>query len=311
MYQRPGAWSRILESAGFEIRYPSPGGRMLNESELIANLSGVVATIASGEPYTAKVLDAAPALRVISRTGVGYDAIDVAEAARRGIAVGITPGTNHEAVAEHAFALLLALAKNVVGNHTQIKSGGFGRTATRSLRGKTLGLIGYGRIGRAMTQRACAFGMHVLATDPAVLQQACEQSVRMVSIEQLLAESDIVSLHAPLVPETHRLIRAQTIARMKPGAVLLNTARGGLVDERDLAEALCSGKLAAAGLDVFEHEPPVDSPLLAAPNVVFSPHLAGVDEQAIEDMAAMAAETIVDVFRGTFNRDRLVNLIAE
>ena len=308
LYQRPGEWSRVLEAAGIEIRYPTPGGRMLNEAELIANLAGVDATIASGEPYTLAVFDAAPQLRVISRTGVGYDAIDVAEATRRGVLIGVTPGVNQDAVAEHAFALLLAIVKNVPSNHAQIIAGSFARTTTQSLRGKTLGLVGMGRIGRSMEKRARAFDMRVIAADPCMPLGICETGTQIVSLDALFAESDIVSLHAPLLPETRQLIRAETIARMKQGAVLINAARGGLVDEQALAEALRSGKLAAAGLDVFEREPPVDSPLLTAPNVVLSPHLAGTDRQSMDDSATMAAQTIVDIFAGTVPTDRVVNL---
>lgn len=279
---------------------------MLTEAELIANLPGVCATIASGEPYTHAVFAAAPELRVISRTGVGYDAIDLNEAVRRNVAVGVTPGVNHDAVAEHTFALLLAIVKNVIGNHTQIAAGGFARTATASLRNKTLGLVGFGRIGRAVGVRGHCFGMRVLAADPNPPSETGNSGVNFVSLAELLAESDIISLHAPLIPETRNLIREENIARMKKGAIVLNTARGGLVDEQALADALVSGKLAGAGIDVFQQEPPLESPLLTAPNVILSPHLAGVDQQAIEDMAEMAAQTIVDVLQGNYADDRLV-----
>lgn len=307
LYQRPGAWSQILENAGFEVRYPTPGGRMLTAAELIANLGDVDATIASSEPYNGAVFDAAPRLRVIARTGVGYDAIDVAEATRRGVMIGVTPGANRDAVAEHAFAMLLALVKNVVANHTQLIAGGFTRIPTDSLRGKTLGIVGFGNIGRAMERRARAFDMNVLAADPCLPPGTSDAGTRIVSLETLLSEADFVSLHAPLVAETQQLIRAETIARMKDGAILINAARGKLVDEHALAEALRSGKIAGAGLDVFEREPPIGSPLLTAPNVLLSPHLAGVDRQAIEDMAAMAAQTIVDVFAGRTPAERIVN----
>ncbi len=296
----------MLEAAGFEIRDPTPADRALSEAELIANLDGVDATIASGEPYTSTVFQAAPSLRVISRTGVGYDAIDVAEATRRGIWIGVTPGVNQGAVAEHAFALILAIAKCIPGNHANVIAGGFARQPTYALRDKVLGLIGFGRIGRAMERLARAFDMHLVATDPR-LPLGESAGTRMVALETLLAESDIVSLHAPLMPETRRLICAETIAQMKDGAVLINTARGGLVDEQALANALRSGKISAAGLDVFEQEPPIGSPLLSAPNVVLSPHMAGIDELSLADMAAMAAQTIIDVFAGRFPGDRIVN----
>jgi phosphoglycerate dehydrogenase-like enzyme len=308
LYQKPGAYRQILESAGLVVRFPKSGGTVLTEAQLQAELADVDATIASTEPYTASILRSAVNLRVISRTGVGYDSIDTTTATERGIAVAFTPGTNHEAVAEHAFALMLAVVKRVVANHVEVAHGGFRRQPSRAVRGKTLGLVGLGRIGRAMARRAAAFEMQVLACDP-LLPTVPDDApkVKLLSFEELLARSDVISLHAAATDSTSRLIRRETLAQMKPGAVLINTARGTLVDEAALKEALQSGKLAAAGIDVFEREPPVGSPLLSAPNVVLSPHVAGVDEQAFEDMATMAAQTIVDLFQGRWPADRIVN----
>ena len=179
----------------------------------------------------------------------------------------------------------------------------------RALRGKTLGLVGLGRTGRAVARRAAAFDMQVLAYDPFVTTTSAgdAQAVELVSFEDLLARSDIISLHAAATEGTSRIIRRETLAQMKPGVVLVNTARGTLIDEAALTEALLSGKVAAAGLDVFEREPPAGSPLLAAPNVVLSPHLAGIDEQALEDMATMAAQTIADLYQQRWPVERLVN----
>jgi D-3-phosphoglycerate dehydrogenase/(S)-sulfolactate dehydrogenase len=308
LFQKPGAYRDILESAGFAVRFPKSGGKVLTEGQLEAELDGVEATIASTEPYTAAILKRAESLRIISRTGVGFDSIDTAAATERGVVVACTPGTNHEAVAEHAFALLLAVAKRIVPNHADVARGGFQRQPSRALRGKTLGLVGLGRIGRAVARRAAAFEMRILAHDPflTALPDGARE-VELVSFEQLLARSDVISLHAAATESTSRLIRRETLAQMKQGVVLINTARGTLVDEAALTEVLQSGKVAAAGLDVFEHEPPAGSPLLSAPNVVLSPHLAGVDEQAFEDMATMAAQTIVDLSQGRWPVERLVN----
>ena len=308
LFQKSGAWRDMLESAGFEVRFPKRGGSVLTEAELLAELDGVEATIASTEPYTASILERAGRLRVISRTGVGYDSIDTAAATERGIVVACTPGTNHEAVAEHAFALLLAVAKRIVPNHAEVTQGGFRRQPSRALRGRILGLVGLGRIGRAVARRAAAFEMQVLAHDPFVTALTDDaRTVELVALEELLARSDIISLHAAATEGTTRLIRRETLARMKQGVLLINTSRGTLVDEAALLEALQSGKVAAAGLDVFEHEPPAGSPLLSAPNVVLSPHVAGVDEQAFEDMAMMATRTIVDLSLGRWPAERLVN----
>lgn len=308
LFQKSGKYREILESAGMTVRFPSAGGKVLSEAQLAAELGGVAATLASVEPYTQAVLSSAPSLRVIARLGVGYDSIDVSAATQRGVVVACTPGTNHEAVAEHAFALLLAGVKRIVSGHADVAQGGFRRQPTSSLRGKMLGLVGLGRIGRAVARRAAAFDMRVIAYDPLLASPPADApGVELVPLAELLARSDVISLHCAATDETARLIRRETLAQMKPGAILLNTARGSLVDEADLAQALQSGQVAAAGLDVFEREPPAGSPLLTAPNVVLSPHIAGVDEQAFEDMANMAAQTIVDLHQGLWPEERLVN----
>lgn len=310
LFQKHGAWREILEDAGFDIRFPAPGGAVLNASQLARELPGAQATIASTEPYTADILTspAARELRVISRTGVGFDSVDVPASTRSRIVVACTPGTNHEAVAEQAFALLLAACKRVVPMHQEVAQGGFRRQPSRALRGRTLGIIGFGRIGRAMAVRAAAFGMHVLAHDPYLpaLPEGAP-AVDLVSLSVLLANSDMITLHAVAGEETFHLIREETLAQMRDGVILVNTARGTLIDEGALCAALQSGKVAAAALDVFEQEPPVGSPLLSAPNVVLSPHLAGIDEQTLVDMTTMAAQTIVDLFHGGWPAERLVN----
>ena len=299
---------RILQNAGLEVVFP-PEPKLLTEADLLQLLPGIHATIAGPEPYTARVIEAAKELRVIARSGVGYDSVDVAAATRRGIAVTITPGTNHDAVAEHAFALLLALAKDVVRQHQATIAGGWSRQPTVPVRGQTLGIVGLGRIGKAMALRGLAFGMHVLATEKQPDWEFIRQHhIELVPLEELLRRSDFVSLHAPYTPETHHLIRAETLRLMKPTAFLINTARGGLVCERDLLAALQSSQIRGAGLDVFEKEPPGDNPLFHLPNVVVTPHMAGVDTRSLREMADMAAETIVRLFRGDWPDDgRIVN----
>lgn len=308
LFQKSGTWRAILESAGFEVRFPRTGGVVLSEAQLGSDLEDAWATIASTEPYTKSILTRATSLRVVSRTGVGYDSIDVGAATERGVVVACTPGTNQEAVAEHTFALLLAVAKRIVPGHVEVSQGGFRRQPTRSLRGKVLGIVGLGSIGRAVARRAAAFQMQVLAYDPFLTALPSDvRDVGLVSLEDLLARSDFISLHAAASESTARLIRREALAQMKPGVVLLNTARGTLIDEAALSEALHSGHVAAAGLDVFEQEPPTGSPLLSAPNVVLSPHVAGIDVQAFEDMATMAAQTIVELYQGRWPAERLVN----
>ncbi|MFO0948281.1 MAG: phosphoglycerate dehydrogenase [Planctomycetota bacterium] len=308
LYQSPGEHTRILESAGFEVRYPNPGGEQLTEQQLIDNLVGVSATIAGSEPYTERVMAARPTLRVVARAGVGYDAVDLKGAKEHKVAVGITPGTNQDAVAEQAMALLLALTKSVVPFHQTVTQGRFVRAVTKPLWGTTLGLIGLGRIGRAMAIRGRAFGMKVLAFDPYLNATTWPtgDEITFVDLPELLKQSDVISLHAPMTPETSKIVRSETIALMKDGVLILNTARGGLVDEADLSKALRSGKVGGAGLDVFANEPPVGSPLLDAERGLF-PHIAGVSSDSLRRMAIMAAQTIVDLHQGRWPSERLVN----
>jgi D-3-phosphoglycerate dehydrogenase/(S)-sulfolactate dehydrogenase len=299
-----------LEDAGFHVRYPAARGQTVTEPLLRAALSNVEAVVAGPEPYSAQLFQDFPGLRAICRAGVGYDAVDVPSATSRGIAVGITPGTNHDAVAEHTFALLLAVAKRIVECHDNVISGGFDRRVMQPLRGRTLGIFGLGRIGKAVAVRAQSFGMAVIAFDPYADRHTTPDGVHWVSFEKLLAQSDYLTLHAPLTPETRHVIDASALAKMKPSAILINTSRGGLVNEHALSSALVSGRLAGAGIDVYEHEPPVGSALLTSPSVVLTPHVAGIDADAVEQMAVMAAQTIVDLYRGLWPADRLVNAAA-
>jgi len=303
-----GEWLRVLRRTGFEPIYP-PMAHQLNEDELLEQLRGIKASIAGSEPYTARVIKAHPQLRVIARVGVGYDAVDVAAATAAGIAVTIAPNTNQEAVAEQTFALMLALAKDLVPQHCSMKEGGWPRRATLPLRGRILGVAGLGRIGKAVALRGKAFGMPLLAYDP-VPDHAFAQAhgVRFVpTFEQLAAESDYLSLHLPATPETKHLINRRTLALMKPTAFLLNLSRGSLVCEADLIEALRSQRLAGAGLDVFEEEPPGKLALFELDNVVVTPHAAGTDLQSRDDMALSAVQAVVSFSRGEWPAEKVVN----
>jgi D-3-phosphoglycerate dehydrogenase len=263
-----------LDGAGLEIVVLPPAeANQPTESELLAALRGVEAVVAGSELYTAAVLDANPQLKVIARVGVGYDAIDVAAATARGVAVTIAPNTNQGSVAEHTFALLLGFTRHVPARHAALAAGGWNRLMSLPLRGRTLGLAGLGRIGKAVAARAAAFELRVLAFDPFPDAAYCAaHAVTLVPFDRLLAESDFLSLHLPLTPETRHLINCDTLAKMKPGAVLVNTSRGGLVREADLLPALRGGRLAGAALDVFEEEPlPASHPLRVRPASMCSP----------------------------------------
>jgi D-3-phosphoglycerate dehydrogenase len=303
-----GSYLKVLRDAGLEPIFP-PRAAQLTEDELLEQLNDVYATLAGSEPYTRRVLKAHPGLRVIARAGVGYDAVDLQAATDNGTAVTIAPGTNQESVAEHTFALILALAKNLVPQHIQTKAGAWPRQANLPLRGRILGIAGLGRIGKAVALRGAAFGMKLLAFEPAPDHVFVQQhGIQLVSLGRLLAESDYLTLHVPLTPESRHLINKKSLAQMKPGAFLINTARGGLVCETDLVDALKANRIAGAGLDVFEDEPARNGhPLFQFNNVVVTPHAAGVDLQSRDDMALSAAQAIVSISRGQWPTEKVVN----
>jgi phosphoglycerate dehydrogenase-like enzyme len=298
----------VLKDAGFELVFPGRAFQ-LTEEELLGALPGICAVIAGSEPYTPRVFDANPQLRVVARAGVGYDAVNVPAATAHGVAVATAPGTNHDAVAEHTFALILALAKDLPNQHNAVRVGDWPRRANLPLRGRVLGLAGLGRIGKAVAERGKAFGMKLIAYEPYPDKAfAARVGVQFVSFDELLAGSDYLSLHLPLTDQSRYLINKQALARMKPSAFLVNTARGGLVCEADLIGALQAGRIAGAGLDVFEEEPPANpNALCRFENVVFTPHAAGVDLQSRDDMAVSAARTIAALSRGEWPAEAVVN----
>jgi D-3-phosphoglycerate dehydrogenase len=298
----------LLRGAGFEPVWPRRRAQM-NEAELLDLLSGVEACLAGSEPYTPRVFDAHPQLRVVARVGVGFDAVDLAAATQHGVAVAIAPGTNQDAVAEHTFVLMLALAKNLVPQHLGTVAGKWPRQANLPLRGRALGLAGIGRIGKAVATRGAAFGMKLIAYDPYPDREfAAKWNVRLLSWEELLRESDYLTLHMPATPASRHMINRDTLKLMKPTAFLVNTARGTLVNEADLIEALKAKRLAGAGLDVFEQEPVApESELLKMEQVTVTPHAAGVDLQSRDDMALSAAQAVVDLYRGNWPSEKVVN----
>lgn len=305
---KPGRFRDILSQAGFDLIDP-PGDHTLGDDEMRQYLPQCSASIAGGENYTDALMRQCPHLRVIARTGVGYDCVDVAAASRLGVAVAITPGTNHDAVAEQAFALLLAITRRITINDRDVRSGGWDRTLPMPLRAKTLGLVGLGRIGRAMVARAQAFLMNVIAHDtlaPASPQDLA--AVPRVSFDDLLATSDVISIHCPLNQETRGWFDQSVFSRMRRGSILLNTARGPIINEAHLVAAIQSGHLAGAGLDVLENEPTnPDNPLLRLDQVVISPHIAGIDTLSMADMADKAAWIVAEIAAGRRPADCIVN----
>ena len=302
-----GTFADRLRAAGFELVYPARAAQ-LNEEELLHALQGVSASLAGSEPYTRRVIEANAALRVIARVGVGYDAVDLKGATDHGIAVAITPGTNHDAVAEHTFCLLLALAKRLIPQHLATKAGSWPRQTNLPLRSRTLGLIGLGRIGKAVALRGVCFGMPVIAYEPFPDKEFVKKhEIQLLPLDKVFADSDYLSLHVPLTPESRHMVNRRTLALMKPTAFLINTARGGMVCEADLVDALRDKRIAGAGLDVFEQEPPGQSPLFQLDNVVLTPHIAGGDLRSRDDMAAAAASAIVALSRGEWPAEQVVN----
>jgi len=262
-----------------------------------ADASAILARLGT---VSARVIENAPRLRIISRHGVGVDAVDLSAATRRGIVVTTTGAENATAVAEYTFALLLALARKLAVADGGMRNGEWSRDnlVGMELEGRTLGIVGLGAIGRRVARQAAGFGMRVLAFDPNVAD-AEAPGVELTTFDDLLARSDIVTLHTRLTAETTRQIDARALARMKPGAFLVNTARGEAIDEEALTEALLSGALGGAALDTYEREPlPSDSPLRRLSNVVLSPHVAGQTGAALVRVATSAAQAILDEFAG-------------
>ncbi len=286
-----------LGQHGFDVE-TNTLGRCYTEDELVQTLPGVFATIAAVDPYTDRVFASAKDLKVVARYGVGYDAVDVDAATHHGVAVAMAFGANHEAVADSAFTLLAAVVQQTVPTHVLVKSGGWkSGTIHPGLWKLTVGIIGLGRIGKAMARRCRGFDMRVLAYDIKPDQAfARAHGVEFVPLETLLRESAAVSIHAPHAPETDRLINRKTLALMKPGSYLVNTARGGLVDEEALYDALTTGRLAGAGLDVFRTEPlPPSSPLRTLDNVVLSPHNAGLNLRSEEAVGKRCVASILAI----------------
>ncbi len=304
----------ILRGAGYIIEYP-PRDNVLTEkqmsvAELLAQLPGCVATLAGSEPYTREVIAKAAdaGLKVIARAGVGYDAVDLQAATDHGVAVCYAPGTNQDAVAEHAFMFMLALSRKLREQDTEMRAGLWPRRAVGNLRGKTLGIIGLGRIGKAVAKRAIPFDLNVIATEIEPDHAFAEaHNVKLVPLDELLKQSDIVTLHVPKTPLTKNLINRETLALMKPTAFVLNTSRGGVVHEKDLYDALVANKIAGAGLDVYEVEPPQANPLFGLDNVILTAHTAGVDQQSRQDMARVPAQAIVKLLAGEWPADWVVN----
>jgi D-3-phosphoglycerate dehydrogenase len=272
----------------------------LKPQELREIIGGYEAlAVRSATKVTKEILDAAQKLRVIGRAGTGVDNIDLAAASRRGVVVMNAPGGNSVSVAEHTLALLLSLARQIADASQSTRTGKWEKkkfSSGRELLGKTLGVIGTGSIGALVVRRAQAFGMKVLGYDPFLAAEAAAKlGIELVDLPEIWKRCDAITLHVPLTEQTRNMVGKEQLAQMKPGALIVNCARGGLVDERALADALRRGKVGGAALDVFEHEPPAaDHPLFSCPNFIGTPHLGGSTEDAQQNVATIVCDAMVD-----------------
>jgi D-3-phosphoglycerate dehydrogenase len=307
-----------IHEAGMDILRAQPGITfeiMANPAEPdILTLAPVAdAIIVRTTKLTAAAIDAAPKLKIVSRHGVGYDNVDMAALDRRGIPLTLVGNVNALSVAEHTLFMMLTIAKEAIAYDRATRDGNWKlRDSFRAteLSGKTLLLLGFGRIGREVAKRAQAFGMTVLAYDPYV-RDAAMSAARVQPIPKLedaIPVADFISVHLPMTPETKGIISAPQLATMKKSAIVISTARGGLVDEAALADALRSGQIRAAGLDVFVDEPPAaDNPLLKLDNVLLSPHIAGLTEECAMRMAVVAARNALAGLDGNLDAELVVN----
>ena len=290
----------LLEAAGVEPVWTTVADRPHTDDDFLAQLPGCEGLVVGPEGISAKAMAAAPGLRVVARTGVGVDTVDTQATARLGIWVTNTPGANHEAVADLTIGFMLALARQIPKHVEIARAGSWGRVPMVEMHRKTIGLVGIGRVGRGVARRAQGFDMTVLATDPYADRDWCAANrIALVPLDDLLARSDVVSLHALHTPETRHMIGARTLRLMKPGAFLINTARGELIDEAALLAALDAGRPAGAALDVLAHEPPSpDDPILRHPKVLVTPHIAGTTAESTIRMGLQGIRNALAVLTG-------------
>jgi len=281
-----------------EIVY-NPHSRPLNEDELIPLLEGCEGYLAGLDFITEKVLESTKTLRVISRYGIGCDRVDLDAAKKKGILVTNTPGANADAVADLTLGFMLAVARAIPMLDHSTKQGEWKRRTGIELGGKTLGLLGFGMIGKQTARRAAGFGMKIIAYDPYMDEAYAKKTgVLSKSLEQVITESDFLSLHLPLTESTSNIINKDSIGQMRSGAVVINTSRGGLIDEDALYNALESGHLGGAALDAYEKEPPDASrPLYQLPNVITTPHTGAHTAEASLNMATMAVDNLIEVLQ--------------
>lgn len=289
----------ILEKHGCNV-IRKAGDRPLTSAELVNLVEDSDALIVGNDEVGAEVIEAGKNLKIISRYGVGVDNVNLAAATANGIPVTNTPGTNEHSVADLVFALMLAAARKIPTVIEHVRAGGWDRRLGTEVWGKTLGIIGYGKIGRGVARRAVGFNMKILANDICIDENIENQfGVTFTNRETVIMQADFLTLHIPCTPETTHMIRAKQLNMMKPSAILINTARGELIDEKALTEALRNNVIAGAALDVLEHEPPKDRELLMLENVLVTSHIGGYTTEAIRAMSMLAAENVIRGLTGS------------
>lgn len=294
------AWAVEHAKSCFEQVILNPYGRTMSTQELLEHTDGIDGIIAGLETYDAQVIAKLPqSLKVISRFGIGYDAIDVTCARAAGIEVTNTPAANTVAIAEHTIGMMLAMVRNIVTMNQQSKAGQWKRLPAGEIEGKTLGIIGLGNIGRKVALKAIALGMQVITYEPYLNEDfAKTHGIVAVTLDALLAQSDVVTIHTMVTPETTHIANEVFFKKMKPEAYFLNIARGALVDEDALYAALKQGDIKMAAIDVFELEPPGENKLLTLENLIVSPHVGGMSQESDRRMSLMCIENCCSVLNG-------------
>jgi len=296
-----------LRAGGLELRLGAGKGTT-PVAEVIESLEGATAVIAGGESYTAEVFDACPALRLVVRFGVGFDAVDVDAGTERGVLVATIPGTNEWGVADHTIGLMLDLAHGISRHDRALRRGEWQPQRGVDMWQATLGIVGLGRIGRSVAERGSGFEMPVIAYEPyPVMEFVEEHGVQLKAMDDVFRESDFVTLHLPAMPETEKTVDASKLALMKPTAFLINTARGNLVDEDALYAAVQSGQIAGAGIDAWTDEPMTDPRWAELENVVITPHSGASTQGVWTASGEMAAEIVLKVLRDDEQPEQLLN----
>lgn len=295
----PGPHHELLNGSGHEVHCERGP---LSEQQMLDLVGDFDAFLCGDDAITRKVLEkATPKLKIIAKYGIGVDKIDVAAATEMGLPLCFTPGVNHTTVAEHSFALMLALFRSLVDEANYVRAGNWKRLTGHEIMGKTIGIVGLGRIGKEVAIRAKAFGLKIIGNDLYWPEEfAKEYGIeRAESFDGVFEKADIISLHTNLTEETRNLISAASIAKMKDGVVILNCARGELVNTADMVAALKSGKVGGYGADVLDEEPPrADHPLLSAPNCVLTPHIGSRTHESVQRQAMMATQNLLLCLEG-------------